>query len=72
MVQLENLLLLRSIEYKMYIGRLIKMVQLKLMEEKDAKLIIEWNGSDMDFLMQWSNFEYPLTKRQIIDRIKLE
>jgi RimJ/RimL family protein N-acetyltransferase len=46
-----------------------KMIQLKLMEEFDVDIVLKWNDDDKDFLKQWSNYSYPLTEQQIIDRI---
>ncbi|NLG03067.1 MAG: hypothetical protein GX567_04445 [Clostridia bacterium] len=45
------------------------MYQFKLLEEKQADLIVKWNeDQDVDFLMQWAGrgFTYPITKEQIL------
>jgi RimJ/RimL family protein N-acetyltransferase len=47
----------------------MKLIWLKLMDEYEVSKVLEWSKDDKDFLKQWSNFSYPLTKEQMIDRI---
>lgn len=46
-----------------------KLIQLKLMDVFDVANVLKWSKDDKDFLKQWSNFTYPLTEEQMIDRI---
>ena len=45
------------------------MIRLKLMDKFEVSIVLKWTEDDKDFLKQWSNFTYPLTEQQIIDRI---
>lgn len=42
------------------------------MKIDDIKVIISWNEITEDFLKQWSNFTYPLTGEQYLERIDSE
>lgn len=46
-----------------------KLIELKLMDEFEASKVLKWSKEEKDFLKQWSNYSYPLTDQQIIDRI---
>lgn len=37
---------------------------------EDIKKILSWNDTTEAFLKQWSNFTYPLTEEQYLERIK--
>lgn len=45
------------------------MVSLRSMEIRDIQKVLEWNEEGQDFLVQWSNFIYPLTAEQFRIRI---
>lgn len=50
-----------------------EMLTIRPLEETDVCPIVEWNaGKDEDFLRQWTGcgYEYPITERQIMDRIR--
>lgn len=46
------------------------MINVRLMQERDIASIISWGGNTEEFLKQWSNYSYPLTSEQIMERIK--
>ena len=48
------------------------MVTLRLTTSDDVNTILTWNEPSENFLTQWSNFTYPLTKEQFIERINAE
>lgn len=48
---------------------IIIMISLRKMKASDINYVLEWNEGSESFLNQWSNFEYPLTEKQIEDRI---
>ncbi len=45
------------------------MVNIRLANNYDIENFLEWNEEGDDFLCQWSNYHYPLTKNQIEYRI---
>ena len=48
------------------------MVTLRNIKIEDIKTILSWNEVTEAFLKQWSNFTYPLTEEQYIERINSE
>jgi len=48
------------------------MVNIRLAAADDISDIMKWNLEGEAFLKQWSNYEYPLTKQQILNRIRSE
>ena len=45
------------------------MVTIREARKEDVDEILSWNENTEDFLTQWSNFTYPLTKEQYLERI---
>lgn len=45
------------------------MVTLRNMKPDEIKTILSWNETSEAFLKQWSNFTYPLTEEQFLERI---
>lgn len=45
------------------------MVYLQEMKKEEIANVLQWNIETEDFLMQWSNFTYPLTRKQYEERI---
>jgi len=51
------------------------MLEILPLEKTDAACIVKWNeNKTADFLLQWAGigYEYPLSEKQIIDRIESE
>lgn len=46
------------------------MINLRLTQNSDIKEMISWNTEKEEFLKQWSNYKYPLTEYQIMERIE--
>jgi RimJ/RimL family protein N-acetyltransferase len=49
------------------------MIRLEFLESENYKKLVEWNkNKSKDFLYQWSGpwYKYPLTEKQIEDRVK--
>lgn len=53
----------------------MNMLKILPLEKKDAACIVKWNeNKTADFLLQWAgiDYKYPLSEKQIIDRIESE
>ncbi len=48
------------------------MVTIRNMKIEDIQTVLSWNEGTEAFLKQWSNFTYPLTEEQLIERINSE
>ncbi|MDD5935886.1 MAG: GNAT family N-acetyltransferase [Clostridiales bacterium] len=46
------------------------MVNLQLMKKEEIVKVLDWNMNTVEFLEQWSNFTYPLTKEQYEERME--
>lgn len=45
---------------------------IRTLNEQDMASIISWGGNTEEYLAQWSNYTYPLTIEQILQRIGSE
>lgn len=46
------------------------MIYLREMIKEDIRQILDWNEPTKEFLTQWSNFTYPLTEEQYVERME--
>lgn len=45
------------------------MIRIRLAKTSDLENIMSWNLDGEEFLIQWSNYKYPLTRNQLIERV---